>query len=109
MVIRFHLDEHVHTAIAAGLRRRGIDTITTVEAGLMGADDRDHLAFGLSERRVLVTNDHDFLRLHAQGIAHAGIAYCQQGSKSIGEILRSLILLYECFAAEDMYERVEYL
>ena len=32
--MRFHLDEHVPHAIAEGLRRRGIDVTTTVEAGL---------------------------------------------------------------------------
>jgi len=31
--------------------------------------------------------------LHQAGADHAGIAYCQQGSRSIGEILRGLILM----------------
>ena len=33
-MLSFHLDEHMHPAIAAGLRRRGIDVTTTFEAGL---------------------------------------------------------------------------
>ena len=33
--IRFHLDECVSTAIAEGLRRRGIDVTTTPELGLV--------------------------------------------------------------------------
>ena len=37
--MRFHLDEHVPHAIAEGLRRRGIDVTTTVEAGLRGTSD----------------------------------------------------------------------
>lgn len=32
--IRFHMDENVNTAIADGLRRRGIDVTTTAKAGL---------------------------------------------------------------------------
>ncbi len=63
-MLRFHLDEHIDTAIADGLRRRGIDVTTTAEAGLRGAGDEAHVAFALSEGRVLVTNDADFLRLH---------------------------------------------
>jgi hypothetical protein len=31
--LRFHLDEHVSPAVAEGLRRRGIDVTTTLDAG----------------------------------------------------------------------------
>jgi hypothetical protein len=37
--IRFHLDEHIPNAIAKGLRQRGIDVTTTVEAGLRTLSD----------------------------------------------------------------------
>jgi hypothetical protein len=33
--IKFYLDEHIPKAIANGLRRRGIDVITVVEAGFL--------------------------------------------------------------------------
>ena len=35
--IKFHLDENVSSAIADGLRRRGINATTTAEVGLIGA------------------------------------------------------------------------
>ena len=38
----------------------------------------------LSEGRVLVTHDADFLRYHAEGVEHAGIAYCKKGSRTVG-------------------------
>lgn len=57
---------------------------------LVGATDFAHIEFTASFGRVLVTQDDDFLRLHAQGVAHAGIAFCQQQSMSIGEMLRQL-------------------
>ena len=53
-MIRFHLDEHVPHAIAEGLRRRGIDVTTTVEAGLRSATDDVHLAYAVEQRRVIV-------------------------------------------------------
>ncbi|MFI5458618.1 MAG: DUF5615 family PIN-like protein [Isosphaerales bacterium] len=53
--VRFHLDEHVPPAIAAGLRRRGIDVTTTSDAGLAGADDIDHIAS--PDNCVLVTGN----------------------------------------------------
>jgi hypothetical protein len=37
--IRYHLDEHIARAVAVGLRSRGIDLTTTVDAGLTAADD----------------------------------------------------------------------
>ena len=70
--IRFHLDEHVPDAVARGLRRRGIDVTTTDEAGLTAARDIEHVAFALLENRVIVTHDEDFLKLHADGVAHYG-------------------------------------
>ena len=50
MPIRYHLDEHVESAVAEGLRRRGIDVTTTVKAGLQGAEDPAHLAFALTAK-----------------------------------------------------------
>jgi hypothetical protein len=35
--MKFHTDEHVSEAVALGLRRRGLDVTTTVQAGLLGA------------------------------------------------------------------------
>ncbi len=74
MFVRFHLDEHISFHIAAGLRRRKIDVTTPADSGLIGATDMEHLVFASAQRRVVVTHDGDFLRLHAQGVAHTGIA-----------------------------------
>jgi Domain of unknown function (DUF5615) len=106
--VRFHLDEHVPPAIAEGLRRRQIDVTTTADAGLTGADDVDHIAFALAEQRVIYTNDEDYLILNDQGVAHAGIVYCQQGSRSIGDVIRFLHLLHVCLTAEEMQGTVEF-
>jgi predicted nuclease of predicted toxin-antitoxin system len=107
-MLRFHLDGHIDSAIADGLRRRGIDVTTTPEVGLRGAGDDAHVAFALSEGRVVVTNDADFLRLHRQGVRHAGIAFTRHGLRSIGELLRALVLLCDCLEAEDIGSHVEY-
>jgi predicted nuclease of predicted toxin-antitoxin system len=108
-MIRFHLDEHVPTAVALGLRRRGIDVTTTVETGLAGAADEDHIAFALSQGRVIVTHDEDFLVLHSRGVRHAGIAYCHQGDRSVGELLRALVLVRGRLTPEEMENRLEFL
>ncbi len=43
--VKFYTDEHSANAIAEGLRRRGVDALTTVEAGMLGASDEEQLAF----------------------------------------------------------------
>ncbi|WP_413175868.1 DUF5615 family PIN-like protein [Anabaena azotica] len=55
-----------------------IDNVTTTsEAGLIGVSDREQIAFALSENRILITHDDDFVILHRSGITHAGITYCR--------------------------------
>ena len=107
--IKFHLDEHVDPDIARALRRYGIDITTTVEAGLRTLDDSDHLDFIRREGRVVVTHDADFLRYASRSSDHPGIAYCRMGARSVGEIIRSLILIYEVLTPKEMAGHVEYL
>jgi hypothetical protein len=107
--IKFHLDEHVASAVADGLRRRGIDVTTTPEASLIGATDAEQLSYAATNHRVIFTNDLDFLRLHDRGVGHAGIAYCHRQSRSIGEIIGGLELIWEVLEAEEIRSRVEFL
>ncbi|WP_277128056.1 DUF5615 family PIN-like protein [Chlorogloeopsis fritschii] len=74
----------------------------------MSVSDEQQLAFTLAESRVIFTQDADFLRFHQAGVNHAGI-YCTQGSRSIGEIIRSLILIWEWLDVEEMRGRVEFI
>jgi hypothetical protein len=76
---------------------------------LTGATDLVQLEFAASSGRVVVTQDDDFLRFHAQGVIHAGIAYCQQQSMYIGEMLRRVILIYDLLSPAEMAGRVEFL
>lgn len=107
--IRFHLDEHVDSAVADGLRRRGADVSTTAERGLIGQTDEVQWQLVLEERRVLVTSDSDFLSFHAQGLPHWGIAYCHQQSRTIGQMVHTLELVWELLEPDDMKNRVEFL
>ncbi|MFO0949673.1 MAG: DUF5615 family PIN-like protein [Isosphaeraceae bacterium] len=107
--IRFHLDENRPLAIAAGPRRRGIDVTTTPALGFIGAADEAQAAHALAEGRVVVTQDRDFLRLHAAGVAHAGIAYCDNNTRSVGEMIRSLVQMWEQLEPEMMAGRVQFL
>lgn len=107
--IKFHLDENVRNAIAQGLSRRGIDVTTTPEQSLISISDEAQLQFAVSQNRVIFTQDTDFLRINQNNTNHCGIVYCSQGNKSIGEIIRGLILIWELLEPEDMYCKVEFL
>ena len=107
--IRFHLDENCSHAIAAGLRRRSVDVTTTPEVGLLGAIDEDQLAFCFGQDRVIFSYDDDLLRLAASGVEHAGIADCQQRKRSVGNIVRGLVLIWERLDPPDMTGQVKYL
>lgn len=107
--IRYHLDEPVDPDIGRALRKHGIDVTTTQEVGFRTRPDPDQLAFVRSEQRVIVTHDPDFLRIARRTADHPGIAFCHQTARSIGEIIRRLILIYEVLTADEIAGRVEFL
>ena len=107
--IRFHLDENCSQAIAEGLRRRGVDVTTTPEVGLLGTLDEEQLAYCRAEGRVIFSYDEDMLRLAAAGVEHVGVTFCQQRKRSVGDIVRGLVLMWERLEPHDMLGRVKYL
>jgi predicted nuclease of predicted toxin-antitoxin system len=107
--IRFHLDENVDPDIAQALRRHGIDVTTTVEAGLRTANDITQLNFSRQEMRVVVTHDVDFLRLAKRERDHPGLVYCNRMTRSMGDIIRGLILVYEVLTPDELSGKVEFI
>jgi predicted nuclease of predicted toxin-antitoxin system len=106
--IRFHLDEHVDPAIATALRRAGINATTTIEAGLRTKTDQAHLEYALTQQRVIVTRDQDFLRMVSGLSRHPGIVF-YSGNQSMREIIEGLILIHEVMTPEEITDSVEYI
>ena len=106
--IRYHLDEHFPHAVAKALRQYGFDVTVPQEADLRQATDRAHLLYTSESSRVMVTYDEDFLRLHAEGIAHAGIAYVRPSSRNTRTLIEMLRLLFELVTADEMNNHVEF-
>ena len=75
--------------------------LSVPEADMLGASDEEHLAFALKHKRIIFTQDNDFLRLAATIEEHAGIVYSLQ-KMPIGDVIRSLMLIYKALEAEDM-------
>ena len=106
--IRLYTDEDVQGVIVSALRLRGVDVLTTKEAGMLGASDEEQLARAGSRGRVILTHDDDFLRLHARQIQHSGIVYAHQRTP-IGEVIRGLMLVHQVLDAASMRNHVEFL
>ncbi len=73
---------------------------------MLGTPDEAHLAYAWSQARVILTHDTDFLRLHAAGARHARIVYCPPQSRSLGELIRLLVLIWELLEPGEMQCRV---
>ena len=106
--LRFYTDENVSWAVISGLRRRGVDVVSTLDADMLGKLDEEQLALASEHGRVLFTHDEDFLRLHSQEFPHTGIVYTHQTS-SISKMIRGLMLVYEVLVSEDMIGHVEHI
>jgi hypothetical protein len=107
--LRYYLDEHMRPSIAEQLRARGVDTLTTTEAGRahQGLSDDDQLAFATADQRVLVAEDSDFARLAATGQPHAGIVYFPI-QLSIGACIAYLELLALMTRPDEMHNQLLY-
>ena len=104
----FYTDNHLPVAAILALRARGIDVVSCADAGLRNASDAEQLAYALSEGRVVVSRDADFVRLHAIGLPHSGILRLV-GSNDVGTVVAAVALLHELLSSEEMRGRIEYL
>lgn len=107
--IRLYFDEGVQVAVAEQMRNRGIDAVTVRDLELLGDADINHLQRASEMRRVVCTFDHDFLRLHAEGIPHAGIIIAQHFDTTVGDWVRGLELICGAMTADEMKNQIEYL
>jgi predicted nuclease of predicted toxin-antitoxin system len=106
--IRYFCDEQISSAVTVGLKKRGIDVLTVTEAKLRGTRDEELLTFAADKKRIIVTQDKDFLRIAALKSDHSGIVYAPQ-SRVIGEMVRMLDLLAQVSDLEEMQGPVEYI
>ena len=110
-----YLDEDTQSdALIAALRSRGINLLTTSEAGMTKRTDEDQLRFAATRNRVLVTsNIADFAQLHDRwlkdGLGHGGIILIHQQKWGPGALARRIIRLLTDPAVKDMRNRIEFL
>ena len=113
--VRLYVDEDAEEdAVVRGLRARGVDLLTTVEAGHCGATDPEQLAFAVKQGRAIYTfNVGDFAKLHheylLQGTNHFGIIVVPDQRCTIGVKIRRLAGFIRQVTADEMINRMEYL
>jgi hypothetical protein len=103
------MDQHFPGPASQGLRRHGVDLVTTQEASRCGHSDVDQLGFATANERVMVTFDPDFLALHQSGTDHTGIAWCPEPKYSVGQLIQALLLVHGVLDRDAMRNHVEYL
>lgn len=113
MTVVLYMDEHVHRAITAGLRLRGVDVLTAQDDGRRHVPDDVLMDRASDLLRVLFSQDEDLLaeatRRQREGIPFSGVVYGHQLSVTIGTCVRDLHLIAKAASPEDLANRVEYL
>lgn len=66
------------------------------------------MAWARAQGRVLITADPDHLRLHADGVLHAGLLFVPPEA-SIALLIGGAMLIAEVLTAEEMASHVEFL
>ena len=113
MSVPLYMDVHVHQAITAGLRLRGVDVLTAQENGARQLSDSELLDRATALGCVLFSQDEDLLReatrRQQSGENFAGVIYAHQLKVTIGQCIRDLELLAKVNEPEDFANWVEYL
>ena len=109
---KLYLNENLSWKIAFALRQLGYDVISSYEAGLNESSDPIQMAFAVSEKRTIITNNFaDFRALdddyYARGETHYGVVFCLKLGK--GEMIRQLTELLNTVDADDLINQVRWL
>jgi predicted nuclease of predicted toxin-antitoxin system len=113
MSLGLYMDVHVPAAVTDGLRRRGVDVLTSQEDGTRESDDPELLQRATELGRVLFSQDEDLLRVATDwqriGQPFAGLVFAHQLGTSIGRSIEDLELIARCCTVDELFNRTIYL
>ena len=113
MSIAFYIDENVHRGITDGLRIRDVDVLTVQEDSRTGFRDPAILDRATEIKRVLFTQDDDFLAevtlRQQKKINFAGVVYAHKLRVSVGDCIRDLEIIAKAAFYEELANRIQYL
>ena len=113
LIARLYFDEDADARLAAALRQRGYNVVTTAEVGLLEASDDEQLVYAASQQRALVThNVTHFPGVHAAWIEssreHWGVVILI-GHSAVRAWLRRMENLLNRFSAEELQNQLLFL
>ncbi len=113
MSLGLYFDEHVHRAIATGLRLRNVEVLTVQEDHRCGLDDAQVIDRATELSRPLFSQDDDLLaearRRQLAGVPFSGVIFAHQLHTSIGRCVNDLELIAKVCSPADLAGRVEFL
>lgn len=107
-----YLDEDVNVVLADLLRARGFHAITARDAGRLGWEDADQLAFAAENNMAILTHNRgDFQALHRQyldaGRSHSGILIAVR--RPLYLIRQNVVDLLDQLTADELEGQLLYL
>jgi predicted nuclease of predicted toxin-antitoxin system len=106
-----YTDEDIAKLVATLLIARGLDVLTTIDAGMTGYSDTEQLAYAVSENRCLLTHNRvDYERLHLSylksGKQHSGIIVTPQNNAY--EVAKRVGLILNTLTADEVFNHLLY-
>lgn len=114
-MIRLYVDhDSAERALVSELRRRGMDLLTSAEAGKSRASDEEQLVYATAAGRVLYTaNARDFAPLHfawlGQRKRHFGIVVRDDQLMPLGQQILRLVDISTTAGPDDLVDELIYL
>lgn len=113
MAHALYMDHCANGAVVAGLRRRGVDLITAEEDGRRETADPLVLDRATELRRVVFTEDRDFLREARRrqqlGFHFHGVIYARPNHVPIGRCIEDIHIIVESEDIENLIGNVIHL
>jgi hypothetical protein len=113
MTLALYMDHHVPQAVTNGLRLRDVDVLTAYEDGKDEVEDSALLDRATELKRVLFTQDDDFLdeatKRQRGGDSFYGLVFGHQLRVSLGTCVGDLELIAKGCEPSDMANRIWYL
>jgi len=108
-----YTDVHVPLAVTSGLRRCGIDVLTSQRDGTIELPDEELLSRATDLDRVLLTQDTDFLMITANWQENKtqfrAVIFVRQIGMGIGEIIEDINLLLTAANDTELWNQVYHL
>jgi predicted nuclease of predicted toxin-antitoxin system len=104
--ISFYFDHNMPLPLAAALRQRGIDVMTTIEDGANRLTDPELWRRATALSRIVVTLDQDFLAMAQKAQSHPGLVFCDVSGVSTRLLADNLELIALAMEPPEFHSKI---